>query len=248
MEESLSQRRIDIVPMIMIEGVDERINNRRLKQVYEHLNPTRCRMVYRSGRCLRKAGIEFSSESDAKEAIFFSQDLVIDGNIIRNARLATITDRDWFRKPTKIRNRKEKNKVTQKKEILSKILYSSESTAGNSTKQEYIPNSVEWDTTPIPSIQDHVPEINLKKKITKYPKKTIGKSIEMINKNSTFVIVSVERLVNYTPIGSSSWTFPYEIAMTRFTLEELASGNVETFHRLMQNNNIPEGYVLDHSM
>jgi RNA recognition motif-containing protein len=89
--------RQDTTPMIILEGVEPPTNNERLRMIFQQFNPTRCRMVFRNGKCLKIAGIEFSHHEDARRALEFSRRMTIDGFQVRS-RPGTDKDREWWSK------------------------------------------------------------------------------------------------------------------------------------------------------
>lgn len=221
---------IDTVPMIMIEGVDhERINNNRLKQVYSTYNPTRSRIVFRNGKCLRKAAIEFSTDEDAKAALLFSRNLDIDGITIRHARLATSQDRDWFRKPVKKRFKKEKSRTAKHKEILSQIHGKTNDNNDNRKTSN----------APVPNIKRE-PQAYLHSDIYNASNPPIILNMpgdQFLQR--TFAIVTVERMVNCVIGASCDLAYPYEISIIRFSMDGLETGRYASFHKLIDISHLP---------
>jgi RNA recognition motif-containing protein len=89
--------RQDTTPLIILEGVEPPINNERLRAFFHQFNPTRCRIVFRNGKCMKFAGIEFSNHEDARRALDFSRRITIDGFQVRS-RPGTDKDREWWMK------------------------------------------------------------------------------------------------------------------------------------------------------
>ena len=213
-------------PMVMIEGVDETLNNQRIRQVFQAYRPTRCRIVFRNGKCLRKAAIEFSSYRDAKEALLFARNLEIDGVRITESRLATPKDRDWFRKPsqTSKRQSKEKTRLARRNEILSQIHGHDVKPIKKETKETYLSKDYKF------KVQQNTTNTS-SPFILNMPKEQFY--------NRTFAIVTVERMVD-TAIGAScDLTYPYEIAIIKFSMNELEAGKYASFHKLIDISHIP---------